>query len=398
MSGVFRFLVSFHYHQKTDLQEIVDSYHGPCEVFADSGAFSAATLGATIKLADYAAWLKEWDHLLTVRATLDVIGDPVATARNTAKLEREGIAVLPVFHTGSAFSELEELVKRYDYMALGGMVPHAKDAPAVLRWLVQCFKVARETGTVFHGFGQTRLDTLRKLPFYSVDSSAWASGMRYGTITLWDSRLNKLIQLQGGDRVAARKHAALLRAHGADPALVGRPGFAQKSQRSEPQFRKEVAMMRGAPAIAYLRMGDYLAKRHKVPAPVSLTQRGTSVYLAVDAAQHLVTAAPVVNGTGVFLAADQGGSCLKDAIEITNQTQDGTQVYLANTEGLNLMHAARIASGETADSIVETYTKGEMRNQLGVGSGTQMFLAETIPVNLRTVAGHLNATDDRGAQ
>jgi hypothetical protein len=372
VSGVFRFLVSFHYHQKTNLQEIVDSYHGPCEVFADSGAFSAATLGATIKLADYAAWLKEWDHLLTVRATLDVIGDPAATARNTAALERQGLPVLPVFHTGTPYAELEKLVKQYDYMALGGMVPHAKDAPAVLRWLIQCFKIAQETGTVFHGFGQTRLETLRKLPFYSVDSSAWASGMRYGTITLWDDRANKLIQLQGGDRLAARKHARLLRAHGADPALVGRPGFAQKSQRTEPQFRKEVAMMRGAPAIAYLRMGDYLAKRHKVPAPKSLTQRGTSVYLAVDASQHLITAAPVVNGTGVFLAADQGGNCLKDAIEITNQAEAGTNVYLANSLSFNLKGAGQYASEQ---------------------EGTQVFLAETIPVNLKTVAGHLEAVD-----
>jgi hypothetical protein len=372
VSGVFRFLVSFHYHQKTDLQEIVDSYHGPCEVFADSGAFSAATLGATIKLADYAAWLKEWDHLLTVKATLDVIGDPAATARNTATLERQGLNVLPVFHTSSPWSELEALTKQYDYMALGGMVPHAKDADAVLRWLVRSFKIAQETGTVFHGFGQTRLETLRKLPFYSVDSSAWASGMRYGTIVLWDDRTNRFVKLQGGDRVAARKHAKLLRAHGADPALVGRPGFAQKSQRTEVQFRKEVAMMRGAPAIAYMRMGDYLADRHKVAAPKSLTERGTSVYVAVDAPQHLVTAAPVVNGTGVFLAADQGGGCLRDAIEVTNRTEEGTSVYLANSLSFNLKGAGQYAAEQ---------------------NGTQVFLAETIPVNLRTVAGHLEAVD-----
>lgn len=372
MSGVFRFLVSFHYHQKTDLQEIVDSYHGPCEVFADSGAFSAATLGATIKLADYAAWLKEWDHLLTVKSTLDVIGDPAATAKNTATLEGMGLSVLPVFHTGSPFPELEALVKRYDYMALGGMVPHAKNADAVQRWLFRCFKIAKETGTVFHGFGQTRLETNKNFGFYSVDSSAWASGMRYGTITLWDDRKHKLVQLQGGDRVAARKHAALLRSHGADPALVGRPGFAQKSQRTEPQFRKEVAMMRGAPAVAYLRMGDYLARLHKVAPPKSLTRPGTGVYLAVDVPKHLITAAPIVNGTGLFLAADQGGSCLKDAIEVANKVESGTNVYLANSLSFNLKGAAEYAAEQ---------------------NGTQVYLAETLPVNLKTVAGHLKTVD-----
>src|SRR5579859_3767064 len=96
-SVTFRFLVSFHYHQRTNLQEIVDAYDGPCEVFADSGAFSAATQNVTISLKDYTAWLKDWDGLLTVKATLDVIGDPEATARNTAALERQGLKVLPVF-------------------------------------------------------------------------------------------------------------------------------------------------------------------------------------------------------------------------------------------------------------------------------------------------------------
>lgn len=338
----FRFLVSFHYHQKTDLKEIVDCYDGPCEVFADSGAFSAATLGATIKLEDYAAWLKDWSSILTVRATLDVIGDPEATMRNTIKLERMGIPVLPVFHVGTPFEELEKLCKRYDYVALGGMVPHSTNSDAVLRWLIRCFKIASDTGTVFHGFGQTRLDTLKALPFYSVDSSAWASGMMYGTIVLWDEKRRAFTKMQGGDASAARRNAALLREHGANPVLVGKPGFAVRKRRTEPQFRREVAMMRGAPAIAYMRMGEYLARRHQVPRPESLGGGGdgTAVYVADVALRHLVDAAPIVNGTNVYLAADQGGSCLRDAVDHMR----GTNVYLANSLSFNLKGAATYAA------------------------------------------------------
>jgi hypothetical protein len=369
----FRFLVSFHYHQRTNLQEIVDAYNGPCEVFADSGAFSAATQNVTINLKDYTAWLKDWEHLLTVKATLDVIGDPEATARNTRTLERQGIGVLPVFHVGTPWEELEALVKQYDYMALGGMVPHNTNPEAVMRWMVKAFRIARETGTVFHGFGQTRLASLKSLPFYSVDSSAWSSGMRYGTIVLWDEKRNGFVKIQGGNASDARRYAALLRSHGADPGLVAKSGFAMNSRRTPAQFRKEVSMMRGAPAIAYMRMGQYLAQRHKVPRPGSLGEGrdGTSMYVADVALRHLIDAAPLVNshGTNVYLAADQGGGCLVDALdhmrgpdggegELVKRANDpkppaapGTVIYLANSEQINIKGAAKTLSGVKAEDI-----------------------------------------------
>jgi hypothetical protein len=361
----FRFLVSFHYHQKTDLQAIVDAYNGPCEVFADSGAFSAASLGATIKLADYAAWLKDWEHLLTVKATLDVIGDPQATARNTRTLERQGLNVLPVFHVGTPWNELEKMVRQYDYLALGGMVPHSGKADAVMRWLVKAFQIARETGTVYHGFGQTRLETIKKLPFYSVDSSAWSSGMRYGVIVLWDEKSANFIKVQASDPSQARRYAALLRSHGANPALVAKPGFAMLSRRTPEQFRREVAMMRGAPAIAYMRMGEYLARRHKVPRPASLGSgvNGTAVYVADAAMRHLTDAAPIVNdvGTAVYLAADTGGSCMKMALD--HMKESGTHVYLANTAAINLRGAAMVAGGVDADDIDKSVYIDEIRKK-----------------------------------
>lgn len=305
----FRFLVSFHYHQKTDLQEIIDAYDGPCEVFADSGAYSAASLGATISLKEYAAWLKDWGSTFTVRATLDVIGDPAATMSNTHKLEDMGLKVLPVFHVGTSWTKLEKLCAEYDYIALGGMVPHAKIPDAVLRWLVRCFQIAREHGTVFHGFGQTKNDILAKLPFYSVDSSAWSAGMRFGQMYLWDDKNHKMITVAPGNPRVARRHSELLRSHGVDVALFAKPGFARLSARTPEQFQKEVRMMRGAPAVAYLRMGEWLVRRHKVLVPASLSDSrdGTKLYLATADPNHMQTAARAYNalpsnGTAVYLA------------------------------------------------------------------------------------------------
>jgi hypothetical protein len=342
----FRFLVSFHYHKDSDLQAIVDAYGGPCEVFADSGAFSAATLGATIKRADYAAWLHQWRGVLTTSATLDVIGDPVATHRNTNALEDQGLTVLPVFHVGSPWERLHELCKEYRYIALGGMVPHAKKPDAVLRWLVQCFKIAREYGTVFHGFGQTRFATIAALPFYSVDSSAWGSGSRYGQISLWDERRAKLVTVQVSKPDQARKHAALLRSHGADPALVGRPGFAMIKQRTREQYDREDLMMRGAPAVAYHRLGQWLIRRHKVPAPPGWERPGTALYLADGAHSQLTKAAQILR----------------------DEENRGTHMYLAETAQVNLHKAAKVIAREDG------------------GEGTQLYLAEANPKHLHKIA------------
>lgn len=299
----FRFLVSYHYHRDTDLQAIVDAYGGPAEVFADSGAYSAATLGVTIGLSDYAAWLKDWQHLLTTAATLDVIGDPDATQRNTLALEEMGLRVLPVFHTGSPWERLHALCERYRYIALGGMVPYSKEPDQVMRWLIRCFRIAADHGTVFHGFGQTRFRTLAALPFYSVDSSAWGSGSRYGSIALWDERRSRLVSVQASDPVQARRHAALLRAHGADPELVGRPGFAVLKQRTREQYDREDRMMRGAPAVAYHRLGEWLLKRHNVPAPPDWERPGTALFLADGAHEQLLKAARILSsGTHAYLA------------------------------------------------------------------------------------------------
>ena len=321
----FRFLVSFHYHRDTDLQAIADAYDGPVEVFADSGAYSAATLGVTIDRADYAAWLKDWQHLVTTAATLDVIGDHAATQRNTLALEDTGLRVLPVFHTGTPWDRLHDLCRRYSYVALGGMVPHAKVPEDVMRWLVRCFQIAKEYGTVFHGFGQTRFTTLAALPFYSVDSSAWGSGARYGNLVLWDNRRARLVSVQTGDPGQARKHAALLRAHGADPAMVGRPGFAQLPRRSREVFNRESEVMRGSSAIAYHRFGEWLIKRHRVPAPTGWERRGTGLYLA-----------------------DAVGLQLTRAARSLHYESEGTLLYLANSWRGNLQSAARTLSPNTA--------------------------------------------------
>lgn len=290
-----RLLVSFYYHRRTDVAELVDSFGGDVDLFADSGAYSAATTGATIRVADYAAWLRDWDALWTVRAGLDVIGDHEATARNTEALRAAGADVMPVFHVGEPWTVLETLCAANRYVALGGMALHAVGASKqrpLMRWLVRCFKVAAEHGTRFHGFGMTSAQLVRDLPFYSVDSSSYTTGTRWGLAYLWNAPAWRMESVLFRNADEVRPHAALFRRHGLDPARLVASDYLRAGT---PTYTDERCALYAAGARAYVFMERSLAARHRVtPPPLPrCDDPGTKVYLALPSGRA-VDVAPIL--------------------------------------------------------------------------------------------------------
>jgi len=214
-----RFLTSFHYFRRYDLGRLVEGADGASlSVFGDSGAYSAASLGATIDLHEYAEWLIKWSQIFTVYSNLDVIGDPDASMVNQRRLETEyDLRPLPVFHVGSNFLRLDALCEEYEYVALGGMVPYS--TANLGSWLLRCFTTANKHGTRFHGFGQTRRQYLLDFPFYSVDSSAWANGHKFGSLQVWDDNAKAFKTCAVGNRAEVYACAELIRSYGLDPEL-----------------------------------------------------------------------------------------------------------------------------------------------------------------------------------
>jgi hypothetical protein len=278
MLPTVRLLLSYHYFGSVDLCELVNNYAGKVEVFADSGAFSALTTGAVIKFADYAAWLRQWGPLLTVKSSLDVIGDATESRANFERLREAGLPVIPVFHVGSDLVELKRLCAEYGYVALGGMV--TRDATSVARWLVQCFRIAREHGTVFHGFGQTNTKLINDFPFYSVDSTSWSTGLRFGSYPVWNHARRSIQNVRHGDLVQAKKFAQYLKDCGADPVAFARVGFALQGEKSLVDYHKERTMSLGVGTRTWLTYGDWLGKHHHVPPPAGFSDTGTVIYLA----------------------------------------------------------------------------------------------------------------------
>jgi hypothetical protein len=222
--------------------------------------------GVSIGLRDYAAWVKRWGHLIGHVANLDVIKDPEATLRNQKALEVLGVQPVPVFHAGSPWEYLERYVEEYPYVALGGTVR----SPADFRpWLVRCFRIG-EGKTVFHGFGTTRWPLLRDFPFYSVDSSSWMQGYRYGSMRLFDRGRWVLVKMRSRH---VWEHADLLKKHGIRPQdVASREGYTW-----EHPFK--------AGMVTWLRAAEWLRQRHG-EIPLAGHESGPIIYLAADGSGH----------------------------------------------------------------------------------------------------------------
>lgn len=184
-------LYSYHYYKKEadHIKEATNDLE--INTFVDSGAFSAMTKGVEIDIDEYAKWLL--DVKPTMYATLDAIGDPIKTLENTKYLENEyGLKPLPVFHMKTDIKYLYPLLEDYDYICLGGMVKSQNLIP----WLDRVWAVILQEKPELkvHGFGLTGR-IIKNYPFYSVDSSSWANGVRFAQVTRYNPHKNKLYDI-----------------------------------------------------------------------------------------------------------------------------------------------------------------------------------------------------------
>lgn len=215
---VYRILVSFHYFKNNNLDNLIDSLSEvvATSTFADSGAFSSFTQGVPIDLDQYIDWIRRFVHLFDVYGNLDVIGSPSETLQNQRYMEAAGLSPLPVFHVGEPWDYLEQYIDQYLYIALGGLVPYATYPDKIMPWLARCFRMA-DTKAVYHGFGVTGFNTMYQFPWYSVDSSAWMAGVRYGRINLFDEARGRFETIFIGDKESSIDHSDLIQDYGVLP-------------------------------------------------------------------------------------------------------------------------------------------------------------------------------------
>jgi hypothetical protein len=197
VEGVPHILESWHYVGK---QAFVDHMRAnKAQIFLDSGAFSAFTLGAKLKVEDYCDYIvRNWDIIRAdgycmMASVLDGIGDADETWRNQQEMERifrERYHLdwkpLPCFHAGEPEHYLEKYVQNYEYITLGGMV--GSSTQQLAKWLDRMWdKYLSEPGTgrprcKVHGFGITSRPLMIDYPWHSCDSSSWIQSAAFGSI------------------------------------------------------------------------------------------------------------------------------------------------------------------------------------------------------------------------
>lgn len=164
----------------------------PENCFLDSGAFTAFTQGREIDIDHYIGTIKKIG--IPYYAGLDVIGDWQATAKNIKYMEDKGLSPIPAFHFGSPIEELERMLDKYDYIALGGLVPHAANRKKLEAWLDKCFSVIVKHKPLrkIHLFGINSLWAWKRYPIYSADATSWVAGSKFRRIVEYDMKGMKM--------------------------------------------------------------------------------------------------------------------------------------------------------------------------------------------------------------
>jgi hypothetical protein len=164
-------------------------------IMVDSGAFTVHTRGESIDLDQYVTFCHEVQTRApkAVLVNLDVIGDARASYRNWRIMLREGIRALPVWHATTDRKYLGKYLDHTDYVGIGGInrysAPGRGDVArkAVLDNVWEDYLIDGRTRLPrarVHAMGATAFSTMRRYPWYSVDSSTWLYAARTGDVPI----------------------------------------------------------------------------------------------------------------------------------------------------------------------------------------------------------------------
>lgn len=210
----YRTLFSYWYYQKKDVEaDLLGVYPDKVfpEIMADSGAFSAFHSGAKFTVQQYGRWLLKWKHLFSWYVNLDVHYNVAESERNFTTLEEMGLKPTPVYHVYESEKRLAMLCERYPLVAIGGFagLKEMKNNAMMRKWL-RIFRIGERYNAVFHGFGTTNHRELSAFPFFSVDSTSWINGGKYGKVRFFDEKKGRFLDIRWSDSIAWGKYQRYL--------------------------------------------------------------------------------------------------------------------------------------------------------------------------------------------
>lgn len=202
-------LASYYYVKDSDYDFERNHEH----FILDSGAFSLFNLKPLSKdemikyCDDYADYIIKWNITNFVELDVDVIYGYEFVLFLRKRLETKvGRKCIPIWHMSRGIDDFIQMCKDYDYAGIGGIASGNEISKHRDKYK-ELNKLARKHGCKLHGMGFTPEKNLSSYGFYSVDSTSWASGGRFGIIYLF--KQHGLFKVRKPERTRLKDRKAL---------------------------------------------------------------------------------------------------------------------------------------------------------------------------------------------
>ena len=160
-----------------------------CDFFMlDSGAFTFMNTkkDTTVDFYEYVDRYAEFINQNNIEHFFEMDVDVVVGLQEVEKLRnrleaKTGKQCIPVWHKDRGKEYFLSMCRDYNYISIGGIVTK-EIPPSDYKYFAWFIDKAHEHDCQIHGLGFTNLRGLYEYHFDSVDSTAWLSGGRYGTL------------------------------------------------------------------------------------------------------------------------------------------------------------------------------------------------------------------------
>jgi hypothetical protein len=116
-----------------------------------------------------------------------VVGYEQVKKMTTYLEQKVGRKCIPVWHKSRGIDEWRRLTEEYDYVSIGGIVIKEIKQNDYKNFR-KLLEIAKRNNCKVHGLGFTNLKNLENYKFYSVDSTSWLSGGRFGTLYFFNGK------------------------------------------------------------------------------------------------------------------------------------------------------------------------------------------------------------------
>lgn len=213
-SGINDILTSYHYIMKREkgfTEDIMPRVKANGGLFmTDSGAFTFFAKPTPEMyteaywepyIEEYVKFLTDNAHQIYCAANMDIdifVGQEIVNRWNKKYFEplKDIVQIIYIVHGNKnirrddvyAVKRFKEYASKYEYLGLGSSMFKLST-----RSDNRYYQLAKLCNVRVHGFGWTSIPSLKEFPFFSVDSTTWLGGVRYGTTYVYDGANDRVL-------------------------------------------------------------------------------------------------------------------------------------------------------------------------------------------------------------